>query len=99
MEHIISPCGIVCSRCPAFPKECPGCLEAKGRPSCSAGSEAGACPLYACCVQERGLEHCGLCSHLPCVRYRECSDPSASEAELQKALEERISVLQGRHAQ
>lgn len=30
------------------------------------GPEERTCPLWTCCVQDRGLRHCGLCLDFPC---------------------------------
>jgi len=44
------------------------------------------CPLYSCCVNTKQLEHCGLCSELPCETFLQLRDPSLSDEEAEKAL-------------
>ena len=44
------------------------------------------CPLYNCCVNEKHLEHCGLCIELPCETFLALRDPSLSDEEAKKAL-------------
>lgn len=70
MDTHYSPCGIVCDECGWFRGEkephCPGCTAVKGEPFW------GTCLTYSC-VEEHGVEHCGLCADFPCdgfiVRY------------------------------
>lgn len=44
------------------------------------------CPLYNCCVNTKKLEHCGLCSELPCETFLALRDPSLSDEETENAL-------------
>jgi hypothetical protein len=44
------------------------------------------CPLYNCCVNKKQLEHCGLCSELPCETFLALRDPSLSDEEAETAL-------------
>ena len=44
------------------------------------------CPLYDCCVNTKQLEHCGLCSELPCETFLALRDPSLSDEAAEKAL-------------
>jgi hypothetical protein len=51
------------------------------------------CPLYNCCVNKKHLEHCGLCSELPCETFLQLRDPSLSDEEAKKALVARQNDL------
>jgi hypothetical protein len=44
------------------------------------------CPLYDCCVNTKHLEHCSLCSELPCETFLALRDLSLSDEEAEKAL-------------
>ena len=72
-DVIFSGCGTVCDDCEYFKGEkepkCPGCEALEGKPFW------GSCQTYAC-VQEHGVEHCGVCGEFPCDRFIETFDPS-----------------------
>ena len=51
------------------------------------------CPLYNCSVNTKQLEHCGLCSKLPCATFFELRDPNLSDEEAEKALVARQNDL------
>jgi hypothetical protein len=54
-------CGRYCTTCDAHKEgSCYGCAYQLGY------TRRGACPIFACCVEARGLEHCGLCLDFPC---------------------------------
>jgi len=44
------------------------------------------CPVYNCCVNGKQLEHCGLCSELPCETFMQLRDPALSDEEAKQAL-------------
>jgi hypothetical protein len=44
------------------------------------------CPLYECCVNQKHLEHCGLCNEFPCSTFTELRDPTLSDEEAQESL-------------
>ena len=62
----ITACGECCVGC-AKKKEgiCPGCIEADGR--VPEWAESGRCKIHAC-VNEHGVQFCGLCSEFPCSK-------------------------------
>ncbi|MBL7167873.1 DUF3795 domain-containing protein [Candidatus Bathyarchaeota archaeon] len=72
-DIIFSGCGTVCNDCEYFKGEkepkCPGCESLRGKPFW------GSCPTYAC-VQDHGVEHCGVCGEFPCDKFIETFDPS-----------------------
>ena len=90
------PCGWHCSSCSHFGQDCPGCRETKGRPFWTFTSGIEMCPIYLCCVEQAGLEHCGLCPQLPCETFAGWRDPSMSDEEFEKSLAERIDALRNR---
>ncbi|MFO8059232.1 MAG: DUF3795 domain-containing protein, partial [Bacillota bacterium] len=51
------------------------------------------CRLYDYCVNERKLEHCGMCSDLPCEVFLSSHDPSLSAEEARQDIENRQRTL------
>jgi len=90
---IISSCGIVCSDCPAYPEQCPGCEASAGSPFWTDEAGMDVCPLYDCCRAQKGFAHCGLCPQLPCEAFTDLKDPSLNEEEHTQVLNERLAVL------
>jgi len=91
---VISACGLVCSECHFFRKECSGCYEVEGAPFWAKDiSENGKCPLYECSVIQKGFKSCGQCSELPCIMFQDLKDPNVSEQEHKKALSKRVALL------
>jgi hypothetical protein len=72
-DLIFTGCGVICNDCVYFRGEkapkCPGCRQVKGKPFW------GECGLYFC-IEEHGVEHCGLCSEFPCDKFIGQYDPS-----------------------
>ena len=57
-------CGYYCGACDSLLEgECCGCGYELGETS------HGECPIFLCCVVERGLAHCGLCMDFPCQLF------------------------------
>lgn len=88
-------CGTVCGDCPYFPEQCPGCLAVEGRVFWTRFTGDERCAIYACCVRERGFEHCGRCAELPCARY-DTEDPTKSPEENAANLQAQIDRLRAR---
>ncbi|MCW4034196.1 MAG: DUF3795 domain-containing protein [Candidatus Bathyarchaeota archaeon] len=86
-------CGLYCGNCEHLETKCQGCGQQKGKPFWTKLMNVEACPLYNCCVNTKQLEHCGLCSELPCQTFNELRDPSLSDEEAQKALVARRNEL------
>ena len=64
-RELIGRCGAYCGVCEWKEKtNCPGCQRAKGN------MFWGQC-LIATCSIEKGIEHCGFCSSLPCDRLQQ----------------------------
>jgi hypothetical protein len=51
----------------------------------------GECPIFACCVEARGLEHCGLCLDFPCQVFVSHAAPLET-ARLIRALFRRAEI-------
>jgi len=51
------------------------------------------CPLYDCCINNKKLENCGLCSNLPCKLFNNFYDPSLSPEEAEKSIVSRRNEL------
>ena len=54
------------------------------------------CPLHECCLNQKQLEHCGLCEDFPCKAFLELRDPNMSDDEFEKSLDLRQKELQKR---
>jgi hypothetical protein len=69
-------CGLVCEDCEYYKGEkvpkCPGCTTHGGKPFW------GDCLTFTC-VEEHGIEHCGLCGEFPCDRFIDMFDPSQGQ--------------------
>ncbi len=93
-ENLASaPCGIIClAECPYFPSSCKGCRSMKGRVFWTRYVNSDVCPIYDCCVDEKGYGDCGSCRFIPC-RHWELKDPTMSEEEIEKSLELRLKRL------
>lgn len=81
-KKIQTVCGYSCSGCDHYTNQCPGCEATKGKPFWTAYAGIDQCQIYACCITERKLPHCGKCPELMCERFnRFKEDPSLNEAE------------------
>ena len=98
----ISVCGIdcaaVCDVCNKnnaefAEKPCKGCNAEKGKLFWAKYLGLDTCPIYHCCVNEKQLSHCGECDQLPCDIYFNTKDPSMSDEEHRKGIEDRVGVL------
>lgn len=79
-------CGRYCATCDAVQGEtCRGCGYQLGR------TRRGACPIFGCCVETRGLEHCGLCLDFPCQVFLSHAHP-LDVAKLYRALGRRAEI-------
>lgn len=60
-RRLAAVCGRYCGTCNAYEDGiCCGCGYQLGH------TRQGECPVFQCCIGERGLEHCGLCLDFPC---------------------------------
>jgi hypothetical protein len=85
-KKIETVCGYSCTGCEHHGNECPGCEAMKGKPFWTAYAGVECCPVYDCCVNDKGLPHCGKCPDLVCERFTRFKDPGMSEEEAAAAL-------------
>lgn len=79
-------CGRYCAVCDAQQEgSCHGCAYQLGY------TRRGECPIFACCVETRGLEHCGLCLDFPCQVFANHAAP-LEMARLIRALFRRAEI-------
>ena len=86
-------CGVICDGCKDYQKTCNGCNAVKGKPYWVGYVNLAECPLYTCCVAEKGFKNCGHCDQLPCGKYYECVDPSMTPEEHEQTVRERVDIL------
>lgn len=91
---MISVCGVNCDGCPHLKNGCDGCDAIEGKVYWAQYIGADVCPLYKC-VQDKGFKNCGDCSQVPCELWTSLKDPSWSEEEHQKSIQDRLSILEG----
>lgn len=89
---MLTVCGIDCSGCSLFGKECSGCRELCGRVYWVQYIGAEVCPLVQCC-EDKGVSDCGKCSELPCGKWYDLKDPNISEDDHLTSIHERVAVL------
>ncbi|MCK5018837.1 MAG: DUF3795 domain-containing protein [Candidatus Peribacteraceae bacterium] len=87
------PCGLLCGECKYLGKQCDGCGNVKGKPFWTIKFKIEVCPIYDCCVNKKGLEHCGQCDEFPCKIFIDLKDPSMSDEEFEKSLNARKNEL------
>jgi hypothetical protein len=92
-KDLAAVCGLFCGTCEHLGEKCRGCGQQKGKPFWTAMMNVESCPLYSCCVNTKQLEHCGLCSELPCETFLQLRDPSLNDEEAEKALVARQNDL------
>jgi len=85
-QKIETVCGYSCSDCDHLGSECPGCEKAHGKPFWTEYVGAECCPVYNCCVNEKGLPHCGHCPDLVCERFTRYRDPGMTDEEARRTL-------------
>jgi len=85
-QKLAAVCGLFCGTCEHLGTKCRGCGQQKGKPFWTAMMNVESCPLYNCCVNTKQLEHCGLCSELPCETFLALRDPALSDEAAEKAL-------------
>ena len=88
---LISCCGSDCSACYCYGDMCKGCDALCGK--VFHAPEGKACPIYDCCRNQNNFRSCGECEKLPCDLILGTRDPSLSEEEFLKTVEERVRRL------
>jgi len=90
----LSACGLICSDCEFFGKQCNGCHAVKGSTFWALEHmPAKVCPLYDCSVNQRKYKDCGDCAELPCEMFRGMKDPNSTEEQHQQGLIDRVARL------
>jgi len=79
-------CGLWCDDCDHFEEDCQGCTSAGGCVFWTNFVDADSCPVYSCCVEEKGLPHCGFCDEMPCERHTRFRDPDMNDEEIKENL-------------
>ena len=90
---LAAACGLYCGECELRGEKCAGCGHVRGRPFWVAQYELEVCPVYGCAVEKHGLEHCGLCDEYPCEMLVSMRDPSMSDEEYERSLENKKAAL------
>jgi hypothetical protein len=66
--QLIGMCGAYCGTCEWKTRtNCPGCLAARGK------MFWGICDVAQCAI-EKGFQHCGFCSDVPCTTLHNTID-------------------------
>ncbi len=92
-KNLAPPCGLFCGTCEHLNDNCKGCGHQKGKPFWVSLMAISTCPLYDCCVNKKGLEHCGLCNELPCQLFNSFHDPALNPEEAKKSVISRQKEL------
>ena len=87
-NELISCCGSDCGAC-----YCYGSNALCGK--VFHAPDGKACPIYDCCRIRNGFHSCGECKKLPCDLILGTRDPSLSEEEFMKTVDERVKRLRG----
>lgn len=90
----LSCCGTECMKCEFYGAMCKGCNASLGKVFHAPKGQA--CPIYECSVNQKKLKRCGVCGSVPCEIWRKTKDPSFSEEEFEKSIQERINGLKKR---
>jgi len=89
----LTPCGVDCSSCPLLEKCGKSCNDHGGKPFYIQGMDIDVCPMYKCAVLDKGFQTCAECPDLPCQIYYDWRDPTTSENEHAKGVQERVKQL------
>jgi len=90
---LLAPCGTCCEECPHI-EICGGsCHDCKGKPFYLKDFGVDVCPIYDCAVNKKGYRICAECRDLPCQLFYDWKDPSMSEEELARSVNERTAAL------
>lgn len=72
-------------------KLCNGCNLCEGK--VFHAPEGGACPIYDCVKNHKGLPDCGQCGEVPCKIWFVTRDPKLSEEEFNENVLMRVQML------
>jgi hypothetical protein len=89
----LTPCGVNCSSCHLLEQCGSTCNDHEGKPFYIQGENIDACMIYKCAVLDKGYQTCAQCPDLPCQIYFDWRDPSVSEEDHAKGVQERVKQL------
>jgi hypothetical protein len=95
-KNLAAACGISCGECEYLGKQCQGCNATKGKPFWTDLEKMPVCAIYDCAINKKQLEHCGLCSELPCKTYLAMRDPSMNDEQFNESVQKRCANLKTR---
>lgn len=88
-----APCGTSCAQdCSFYPASCQGCRAIKGIVYWLPYTGVKCCPIYDCCVNQKGSEHCGTCTKIPCEHWQ-LRDPTLPDDLIEQNLAMRLERL------
>ena len=87
----LSVCGTDCSACPLHGSVCTGCNEACGE--VFHAPEGEPCRIYGCCVDQHHFVNCGSCDQMPCDVWKVVRDPSYTDEQFEKSIQDRVAAL------
>ncbi|MCL2141433.1 MAG: DUF3795 domain-containing protein [Methanimicrococcus sp.] len=90
---MLTVCGADCTTCPDYQKTCEGCQKIQGKVYWAEMIGTDTCPIYKCVVSDKKLSNCGKCNQLPCKLFYDLKDPSLSDEEHVKGIQQRIDRL------
>lgn len=91
---MICVCGANCGNCPHYKKNCDGCDVLAGKVFWTQYIGADVCPIYKC-VNDKAYKNCGDCPEIPCQLWLSLKDPSWTDEQHQKSIQDRLAVLKG----
>ena len=91
LTNTLSCCGTECTKCGCYGTMCQGCNASFGKVFHAPDGQA--CPIYECTINQKKLGGCGACSNVPCDIWRKTKDPSFSEEEFERNIQERVDRL------
>ncbi len=92
---MFSVCGIDCKSCHDFLSNCNGCRAMQGKIYWTKQVGFSCSPIYQC-VKDNKMSDCGECNRLPCDVWMSLNDPSLTEQEPQKSIDNRIAALKSK---
>ncbi len=92
LAKTLSCCGTYCSECSWLGSMCKGCNASLGK--VFHAPEGHACPIYECAINQKKLKSCKECACVPCDIWKNTKDPSFSDEEFERNIQERVSRLQ-----
>ncbi|PKL58615.1 MAG: hypothetical protein CVV33_10585 [Methanomicrobiales archaeon HGW-Methanomicrobiales-4] len=92
-KYFPTVCGLWCDDCNHFEEDCQGCSDAGGCVFWTDFVDTETCPVYICCVEKKGLPHCGYCDEMPCERYARFRDPDQTDEEIKINLKKQNEEL------